>query len=216
MNRPAALLLAYGLLAPGAAIAGSGNTLYLLQDGADGSNSFVSDQSLSDNSSIGSLSSPARQTGHGNQANVTIRSDCAAAPVQACGYLFFQQDNSMSGLAGLAGPLDVAPNSATVVINGYGSGRVQQLGGGNNASLDVTGGQGTIFQAGLNNSASLTVAPGAKGTISQTGNGNSGGLSVTSIGGGGASLIQAGNGHSYSDNVSVSTTTSVTIYQLGF
>lgn len=72
---PATLL---ALAAP--ALAGNGNTLYLVQDsppGTSNGNNFLSDQTQANYSRIGSLAAPARQSGSGNTANVTIESKCS-------------------------------------------------------------------------------------------------------------------------------------------
>ena len=196
---------------PGVAFAGNGNTLYLLQDGTDGSNSFLSDQSHSDYSSIGTLSSPAVQRGQNNSANVTIASQCASATSLTCGFLSFTQNNSQSLSGGLLG------NTSTVSIKGFGSGSVQQIGDGNDASLTLTGSHGEIYQRGMDNTASLKVSMGATGSIYQSGSGNYGSLKVTSTDPDAmTSLSQVGSGLYYDGPVSVATTTSVAISQFKF
>ena len=212
-----ALLLAFA--AP--ALAGNGNTLYLVQESPPGStdgNNFLSDQTWANYSSIGTPSHPAVQTGSGNSARITIKSDCAAAS-SSSGHLSFRQDNSGGGLVGIVANVfnlaPLAPNTADITINGQGGASVLQIGGGNEASLMIADAVGSVSQAGLNNEASLTVAANTSGNISQTGVGNIGELTVNSIGGAGVSLIQIG-ATPHSGSIAVDSTSPVTIYQIGF
>lgn len=213
-----ALLLA--LAAP--ALAGNGNTLYLVQDSPPGTtdgNNFLSDQTLANYSSIGSLAHPARQSGTGNSATVTIKSDCSHASFRShCGELTLVQDDSGSGLTGTL--LDAfnlspqSPNTATVTITGKGHADLLQLGGGNLATLNVHDGSGDISQIGLSNTATLTLAAATTGSIVQGGSGNNASLTVNAVGRGGASLVQTGN-DLQSGSITVDTTSSVGIWMLG-
>jgi hypothetical protein len=214
---PAVLL---ALAAP--ALAGNGNTLYLIQESPPGTtdgNNFLSDQTDAYYSAIGTLAHPARQSGTGNSASVTIKSDCSDAwSFSRCGELTLVQDNSGSGLTGsLLHAFNLSsqsPNIATVSITGTGHADLQQLGGGNLATLTVHDGSGDIFQIGLDNTATLTLAAATTGRIAQLGSSNSADLTVNAVGGGGASLLQAGS-HLESGPISVDTTSSVAIWMFG-
>lgn len=204
------------------ALAGNGNTLYLVQDSPPGTtdgNNFLSDQTLANYSSIGSAWFPARQSGTGNSADITIKSDCSSllAPEQ-CGQLTLVQDNTGHGLSGLVlhafNLSSHNPNTATVTINGLGHADLQQLGGGNVATLNVDDGYGDISQAGLNNSATLTLASASTGSIVQTGSSNIASMTVNSVGSGGANLTQIGS-NLRSGPIVVNTTSSVGISIVG-
>jgi hypothetical protein len=208
---PAVLL---ALAAP--ALAGNGNTLYLVQDSPRGTtdgNNFLSDQTLANYSSIGTNSSPALQSGTGNKADITIRNNCLSQPLDgSCGLLMFRQDNTGADLGGVLTtvPTTLLPNQATVTIAGIGDGSIQQIGGRNVATLNVENGAGTISQKGLDNTATLTLDGAANGSIQQQGIGNSGGLHVTSLGGEGH-LTQTGTGLD-AGTITVATTSDVQIY----
>jgi hypothetical protein len=213
-----ALLLA--LAAP--ALAGNGNTLYLVQEspaGTTGGNNFLSDQTLANSSSIGLDWFPAKQLGTDNTADITIKSDCSglSTPDQ-CGQLTFLQDNTGHGLTGqVLQAFNLSShdkNAASVAINGLGHADLQQLGGGNTAKLSVDDGYGDISQAGLNNSATLTLVSASTGSIVQAGSSNIASMTVNSIGSGGANLTQIGS-HLQSGPIIVDTTSRVGISILG-
>jgi hypothetical protein len=204
------------------ALAGNGNTLYLIQESSPGTtdgNNFLSDQTRANYSSIGTLLHPAKQSGTGNEASITIKGDCSAVAASDCGHVTFRQDNSTEGLVGIiAGLFNLAPldpNLATVVIAGKGSADLRQLGGNNVASLSVVDGDGSIHQSGIDNVATLTLLGGAGGSISQIGNDHQGSLTVNSIGNGGASLYEWGSNQTYSSALTISTNDWVSIYRIG-
>jgi hypothetical protein len=211
-----AILLA--LAAP--ALAGNGNTLYLVQDSPAGTtdgNNFLSDQTLANYSSIGTNGSPALQSGTGNQADITIKSKCSiSSPAATCGYLAFTQDNTGAGLEGV---LTVVPeallsNYAKVTIDGLGTAAILQHGGNNSATLEVVDGHGDITQTGLDNKATLTLASATTGSIEQRGINNRVGMNVIGVGGGGATLTQIGSNLD-AETISVTTTGSVAVFTYG-
>lgn len=198
------------------ALAGNGNTLYLVQDSPPGTtdgNNFLSDQTLANYSSVGTIGTPALQSGTGNTADVKIRNNCLSQPIDgACGELTFRQDNTGADLEGVlvSAPSMLLPNYATVTIAGQGDSDILQIGGNNVATMSVGNGAGTILQKGLDNTATLTLDGGANGSIEQQGVGNSGGLHVTSLGGEGH-LTQIGTGL-HTDTITIATTSDVHIY----
>ena len=218
---PAVFGLALTLAGASSALAGNGNLLYLSQQSDAGTidaNEFVSDQTWANYSSIGTVFVPAQQKGHGNQANLLVKSDCAAVS-DPCGTVLLRQDNSSTSLLGTAlsalslGPL--AANTAHVTITDEGNASVLQLGGGNLATLGIGGGDGSITQLGVGNTATLTLQGTADGAINQTGVGHVADLTVTTVGNGSVTLNQIGASRYYGPTT-VATTSSVTITQFGF
>lgn len=212
MLRTAALCLAVACLTiAGPAVAGSSNTLYLTQmtdPGAFDGNSFISDQSAANATTIGLPGAAILQNGHGNVANVTITNTC---PVDSltCSTVSLTQDNSAALSAGLQSALPLDPNTARIVITGVGAGAVTQQGGGNQASLAIwDGGQGAITQSGLGNSATLKLmGSGNNSSINQSGPNNVADLTVTATAlGAGVHLTQLGN-----DSTTATVTTNVAV-----
>jgi hypothetical protein len=176
----------------GAAYAGSGNTIEIIQTNTLGiGNSLTADQSGATGSSIGGtalsdsnpliisdhVSGPAMQTGGGNTADLTI-SDSGTA---LNGKIGLTQDNSSPSSSAVG-------NQAIISVLGDGLGLVRQAGGGNMANLSVTGlgATGSIYQNGNNNQVGTLGHPGllvsgngASGSITQNGDGNNIGLEVT-------------------------------------
>jgi hypothetical protein len=203
-------------LSCGAAYAGSGNTIEIIQTNTLGiGNSLTADQSGATGSSIGGtalsgsnpliisdhVSGPAVQTGGGNTADLTI-SDSGAA---LGGRIGLTQDNSSaSSLA--------SGNNAIISVLGDGLGLVRQAGGGNTANLSVTGlgATGSIYQNGNNNQVGTLSHPGllvsgsgASGSITQNGDGNNIGLEVT---GAGTTVSYTLNGSNVTAPVQIGTT----------
>ncbi len=113
---------------------------------------------------------PARQTGSGNSADITVSG--------LNGFVGLLQDSSTAS-TGSAG------NSATVKLTGSGEALIGQLGGGNQATATIGAGAlgGAILQNGTGNIANLDVTgAGASGRISQFGSGLNSGLNVTGAG----------------------------------
>jgi hypothetical protein len=193
-------------LGSGAAQAGDGNTLYLVQESSPWStngNTLQSDQSRATNSSIGWRLLPATQNGSGNDAEIAL--------VGNGGQVGFWQDNRDR----LSNPL--AYNSASISLTGDGLVTLVQLGGGNVADLTLdNGGRGSITQSGLYNEAALVLHGGADGSITQLGDGNTTALDVTAVGSGGAHVLQTGVALEYGtidQPIIVHTTSDVTIWQ---
>ena len=134
------------LLVCGAAIAGDNNTLYLVQtsDGGSLANSFSSDQSNAHGNTI-----TASQTGSGNFAHVTMCSGGLAVPCGGGSIELTQNDAGQynGGDQFTAGGQTVR-NYVSISAQDGSSARVDQLGGGNSATLDVLDGAGTIQQNG--------------------------------------------------------------------
>jgi hypothetical protein len=217
---PALLAPAVLLVLAAPALAGNGNTLYLIQESPPGTtdgNNFLSDQTLANYSSIGTNSSPALQSGTGNKADMTIKSNCpASSPVGTCGYLGLAQDNTGAGLNGVltSPPAVLLPNYAKVTIEGLGTAVILQHGGNNSATLEVVDGQGDITQAGLDNTAKLTLANATTGSIEQRGIKNNVAMNVIGVGGGGATLTQVGSNLD-AGTILVDATSPVTIFTFG-
>jgi hypothetical protein len=197
------------------ALAGEGNTLYLVQEqqGSTG-NSFLSDQSAASYTSIGTIGQLAMQKGSGHSADLRLSGDCTLR--SGCGIVLLNQDNTTAALnAPTPALLPTAPmagNKATLTLSGTGNAKIGQLGDNNTAVLNITGGgDGTVEQDGLGNSALLTVAGGAGGTILQNGNMNTADLSVLSGPQTSVVLTQTGTGLNYPAGVQVVTTQPGTI-----
>ncbi|HEX3993206.1 MAG TPA: hypothetical protein VHX39_18690, partial [Acetobacteraceae bacterium] len=141
--------------------AGSGNSLYLVQDGgAAGVNNFVSDQSQVDGSSIdgGSPLVPATQTGASNTAHLSF--SCSMDLPCIGGTIALTQTSKASTAA-------TNGNNASIAVRGGGNASVIQNGEGNSADMLLTGGDGNIDQQGSGNNAKLQVGAGVTGTILQ-------------------------------------------------
>lgn len=158
---------------PGAAIAGSDNEIYVLQQSSTGlGNTLVIDQSNANESLVRGLGesefAPATQKGDGNSADLTITGNG--------GEIRLLQDNFATGQPG---------NAAKVTVGGDNLATVQQVGSGNLAELEVTGSlsEGSILQNGSQNDALLSVSGNnANGSITQNGDGNNTVLAVTGSG----------------------------------
>jgi hypothetical protein len=212
------LLLTAGVT--GAATAGSGNVLYLVQEntgaGVGSGNQFFSDQSHANYSSIGQVGAPATQTGERNDANLTIKSDCSRL-ASSCGTLSLTQDNSAGGLS--AGGVTLVPatlsgNIANVTILGQGTASISQLGDRNLATVKLDDGDAQITQKGLDNGALLTLQGNANGIINQLDGGNTAKFTVNAVNGATVQLNQNG-GVSYEPTLSATydagTTTPITV-----
>ncbi len=199
--------LLIGSVSGGAALAGDGNFVDLLQisTGQIG-NTLSIDQSDANNATLSGdrLSlTPARQVGDANTAALTIGGNG--------GQIGFAQ----TGIA----------NDATVSILGPNAlGLIAQTGTGNAANLFVTSldgaspAEGVINQLGNNNTGTLTVnGVNTSGRLVQIGSGNTNALDVS---GADASVVftQIGNGltNPGGDGVSVFTNGSVSITQTNF
>jgi hypothetical protein len=195
--------LAAELLLSGTAFAGSGNTLYLLQEntypGAAANNIDI-DQSGGAYTTIGSGPTPAIQRGAGNQADLTLSGDCALS-FPDCGTVTLYQDNSSDTLLQVspAVTLPGAPqgNVANVSVSGTGDASIVQVGDQNEADLALDNGHGSISQQGLSNIAKLEIQGNLTGSIAQTGNANVGDLLIYGAPGSSVSLTQTGNNQSY-------------------
>jgi hypothetical protein len=202
-TRFCALGLAAGMLLPGAAFAGNGNTLYLLQEntypGAAANNIDI-DQSAGAYTTVGSGSAPAIQRGAGNQANLTLSGDCAVS-FPDCGTVSLYQDNSSDTLLRATPPVPLAGppqgNVANVSVSGTGDASIVQVGDQNVADMVLDDGHGLISQQGLNNIAKLEIQGDLTGSIAQTGNANIGDLLISGAPGSSVSLTQVGNNQSY-------------------
>lgn len=161
------------IVLPGAAIAGGGNEIYVLQESATGlGNKLEIDQSGANDSLVRGLGdselAPATQKGDGNSADLTITGNG--------GEIRLEQDNFATGQPG---------NTANVTVDGGNLATVQQLGSGNLATLGVSGSltEGGIFQNGDGNNALLTVSgSNTSGSVTQNGDGNETALTVTGNG----------------------------------
>lgn len=110
---------------------------------------------------------PARQTGAGNNADITVSG--------VNGFVGLLQDSSKAS----------AGNRATVKLTGSGEALIGQLGGGNRATATIGSGAlgGAILQDGTGNIANLDVTgTGASGRISQFGSGLNNALNVSGAG----------------------------------
>jgi hypothetical protein len=213
------LLLAAG--GAGAAIAGSGNVLYLTQTNTgpdvNSGNQFFSDQSHANYSSIGQPGNDATQTGERNDANLTIKSDCARL-ASSCGTLGLTQDNSAAGFiaantkltthsqGAVSTPAALQGNVANVKIFGQGNATVSQLGDDNLAQVELDDGTALIDQAGLTNTAQLKLNGDANGTINQLGSNNLANFQVSATNGATVTLNQHGNSNTYVPGSAVSYT----------
>jgi hypothetical protein len=227
----AALGLLLAASGAGAAIAGSGNVLYLVQTNTgpdiNSGNQFFSDQSAANYSSIGQVGAPATQTGERNDANLTIKSNCSQI-ASDCGTLGLTQDNSGAGLSAggvtPGSPSTLSGNIANVTILGQGTASISQLGDNNLASVKLDDGDANITQKGLDNSALLTLQGDARGIINQLNGNNTAKFTVKAVNGATVQLNQNG-GVSYEPTstttydpgttspIAVSTNGSVTISQ---
>jgi hypothetical protein len=161
-------------LACGTALAGSGNTIYVLQErtGGNGGNTLSVDQIDATNSLVGGLdggTSPAKQLGGDNTATLSIEGNG--------GTIQLLQNNTQTEPGN--------GNVATVGLTGNGTALVSQIGNLNSATLNVSGdlANGTIIQNGIGNDAGLTVqGSGTKGSITQNGNNTNTSLEVSGAG----------------------------------
>lgn len=228
----------------GVSVAGDGNVLYLLQAPAplSAGELFVSDQSTSTNSSIGTELRPAKQMGYGDTADIKIDSQCLVVSI-ACGHAdLLQGDDYQAALAAypsaaaLVGTYlsglgtSFGSNTVQLSVTGHGTGTVSQYGLGNHASLSINGASafddaadGAISQVGLGNQATLNVAlssPGAANvSLNQYGLNNVAALNVTAAAGQTISYTQIGAGLSHgtpASPVTIWTTGSVSITQTNF
>jgi hypothetical protein len=191
-----------GLFFAGAAMAGDRNTLYLTQtsDGPLG-NSFYADQSQSHDNTIHAM-----QSGDGNTARINTL--CSGDLAQSCGGgdITLTQNDAGPLAGGDLFTVDGArvSNYASISTQNDSVAIVEQLGGGNSATLDVIDGTGTVRQNGNDNTAELTVEDGTIGTIIQNNDHNSAAFTVTGARGAGATLTQSG-GQTYAGPVVVDT-----------
>lgn len=197
------------------AVAGDGNTLYLVQeqDGTLGNN-FYSDQAAANYTAIGLSAAPATQKGSAHSADLRLSGDCTL--ISGCGVVLLNQDNTTTTLnAQIPVILSAEPragNTVTLSLAGTGNAGITQIGDANTATLDIRGGgDGTVKQTGLGNLASLTVAGGAGGAIAQTGNTNTATLNVLGIAQSAVALTQTGSGLVYNTGVQVVTSVPGTI-----
>ena len=150
--------------------AGENNSIYILQNSSGGiGNSLVIDQSAAQNSLVAGNASgnvPARQTGDGNTAEITLEGEGAT--------VLFSQNNSLTSL--------VSGNSATISGGDLASIVLNQRGSGNVADLQVSGlnNSAGLRQFGDNNDGSVLVSGNNNsGNLFQQGDGNSYTLTVT-------------------------------------
>ncbi|KAF0676065.1 hypothetical protein [Profundibacterium mesophilum] len=212
------LLLSTGIaLAAGSGAANAqslgGNLLFLIQEGAGGStggNTLTLDQSNALGTRLAGSEDgllPALQSGGGNTADVLMEG--------ADGRLSLSQVNTGGALG--------RGNEAFAVIGGASIGELIQSGQGNVADLTIFSvpgllpGSGRIEQEGSSNIASLRVeGAGASGQISQMGDANIMTLEVEGAGTSGT-VIQTGNGNGTTGTVRViSNGETVRIVQRGF
>lgn len=161
----------FWLVSSAPAMAGDGNTLYLLQNSVGGAqgNTLTINQTLAFNSSIvGSEdgSTPAAQIGGGNLAEVTLEGEG--------GFVLLHQDSSLS--ASLLG------NSAYLFGGEQATIALQQLGANNYARIDVFGSDnsGSLYQEGEGNHGTVAVdGEHNSGTLNQIGNNNVYSISVS-------------------------------------
>ena len=229
--RRVTLAVIAGCALTSAALAGSGNSLYLVQEntypGLTG-NTISVDQHLGEYTSVGNSLQPATQSGSGNAAQLTLTGNCTIGALD-CGTVALDQDNSSDGLSlaipAMAVPATPQGNFASISVSGTGNASVTQIGDQNQAYLGLDDGHGTITQQGLDNLAKLAITGDLTGTIAQTGNHNIGNLSIAGTPGATVSLTQTGDNQSYvggsGDNsgepMTVFTTTSgVSITQTSF
>lgn len=180
-------------MAAGAAVAGEGNTLYLVQESEGaGGNTFWSDQSDGKYTAIGNNVEPAVQRGSLNEAQLTLSGDCTS--LSNCGTLAFEQDNRQSVLTQVAG-FSGSPhgNKAVATISGVGTADISQIGDGNLAMLSLDEGTGTISQQGLGNVARLQITGKISGSIDQNGDNNVGDIAISGPDGASVTLVQQGN-----------------------
>lgn len=193
------LLTAAALGFSASAIAGSGNTLRIIQESPNGGsagNSLSVDQSEANNSLV--LGPTAAMTSDLQGGTLTIRDLTPGTD---------SPDRSAIQRG--------ANNIATVMITGdTGQLQLYQDNGeatksrGNIAKAVIDGGLGAVLQFGDHNQATLDVDLGGAGLIAQKGNNNWGKLAVGAAGTG--ALIQNGNGNSYMLSVDPGTRTIVT------
>ena len=198
------------------AIAGSGNTLYLSQQGT--SNTIQVDQSNASDSTVGGVAQPlpvsgdglspssltgsASQNGFNNNAEITMTG--------AGGTAGLSQDNS--GRPGYG-------NAATLTLSAGALGLVGQLGDHNTAALTVSGANafGGIVQDGSNNTGKLDVAgDGVTGKLIQVGSDNHAGFTFSGASGSQATYEVVGNSVTLTTPAAVTTIgngASVTIVQ---
>jgi hypothetical protein len=219
MGRLPALFAAFALIAgaPGVALAGSNNLLYLSQQtdpSALDPNLFDSDQTAATATMIGTLNNPAQQSGHGNSAAITLKSHCPYL-TESCGTAQLVQDNSVTGVAGglIATAGTLAPNVANITISGLGNASVVQAGGDNRTTLTVDSGLGVVSQSGIGNQATVDLSGATNGNVAQVGNNNTANFSVTTLGNANVSVQQIGNNRSY--NATIMTTGPLSIVQVG-
>jgi hypothetical protein len=158
----------FTLLASGAAMAGGGNTLYVLQDASarpDIGNRLVIDQSAASNALVGTALVPATQRGANNNADLTMSG--------FGGTIQLLQDNSDASANPIGNSLSISTAGASVAV-------AVQTGDGNLASLVLAPlSAGTIVQNGDLNAASVIVSGSlAAGTIIQNGDQNTANLAV--------------------------------------
>lgn len=196
----------------GTAYAGDNNQITIKQDGF--ANSLTVDQSQASNSIVGGVSllngpltgdasaklrlnDTAEQKGTGNTATLKIENftDDENDLLFDRGQIGILQDNSTPS---------AGPNVAFATVNGNGTGLVSQNGGGNTASMLITGlgSTGSIYQQGNGNKAGdqsavgLTVSGNnSSGTITQNGSNLVSGLGVT---GNGTTVFYTLNGNNVS------------------
>jgi hypothetical protein len=228
-------VIATGVLAgaTGISFAGSGNVLYLLQDSGSSpgpvGESFQSDHSNSNFSSIGWPALPVRQSGAGDSATLTIISNCGAVS-PTCGHADLTQgaysvdtdsapqrlaQDAKAALAGdyfdANGTLQ-APglNPAAVALSL--SGVSDNASGANSSTILVTGpGSAAVTQYGTGNVATLTVSS-ANGNLNQVGTGNNATVNVTS---GSFTFNQIGEFNSANLSMAVPANASATYTQVG-
>jgi hypothetical protein len=198
------------------AIAGSGNTLYLSQQGT--SNTIQVDQSNANDSTVGGVAQPlpvtgddltpsslngsASQNGFNNSAEITMTG--------AGGTAGLSQDNSAQPGYG---------NTATLALSAGALGLVGQLGDHNSAALTVSGVDafGGIVQNGSNNTGKLDVrGDGVTGKLIQTGSDNHAGFAFSGSSGSQATYEVVGSGVTLTTPATVTTIgngASVTIVQ---
>ncbi len=205
------LLLAVATVCLGAqpATAGDGNKLYLVQEQqGELGNSFTSDQSAANYTSVGLIGQQATQRGSGNSADLRLSGDCSLKT--GCGVVLLNQDNTTATMnAQVPAILPIAPlagNAATLTLSGAGNATIAQIGDRNTASLSLRGGSdGRVEQTGLGNTALLTAGGGADGTIVQKGSVNNADLTV--LGPTSVMLTQTGTGLNYPTGVQVVSST---------
>ena len=211
------LLLAVAMVCLGAlpATAGDGNKLYLVQEQqGELGNSFNSDQSAANYTSVGLIDQQATQRGSGNSADLRLSGNCSLET--GCGVVLLNQDNTTATMnAQLPAIVPIAPfggNAATLTLSGTGNATIAQIGDRNTASLSLSGGSdGRVEQTGLGNTALLNAAGGAGGVINQKGSGNTANLDVLGAAQSSVVLTQTGTGLLYATGVQVQTSVPGTI-----